>query len=205
MTTSRPEPLQIPLEQAPGAVRALAHGRGTCVVAITGPVGSGKSHLARLLSPCVLSTDDYLPDYDMVAYEDRDDPRLADHPRLIADLESLRAARITRVPCWSFQTHSRVGEREITPPLGGLIVVEGIHALHDAILSRIDIGVFVEASPGIRWRRWEHLEATGQRGWGVEVAREFFHAVAEPTFSRYEHTYRDRAHLIVTNHDGVPT
>lgn len=205
--TTRPQPRQVPLDQAPRAVRDLIQSRGITVVAITGPVGSGKSHLARLLSPCVLSTDDYLPDYDTLAYEDRDDPRFADHTRLIADLASLRAARPTRVPSWSFQTHSRIGEREVAPPESpaGLIVVEGIHALHDALLAHIDLGVFVEAASAVRWQRWEHLEATGQRGWGVEVARQFFHSVAEPTFARYEETYRGRAHLIVTNHHGVPT
>lgn len=204
--TPRPQPLHVPLEQATHAVRDLVQSRGVTVVAITGPVGSGKSHLAKLLSPCILSTDDYLPDYDAVAYEDRDDPRLADHPRLIADLTSLRAARITRVPTWSFQTHSRVGERDIAPPPPGApIVVEGIHALHDALLAHIDVAVFMEAAPAIRWQRWEHLESTGQRGWGVEIARQFFHGVAEPTFSRYEETYRARADLIVTNHDGVPS
>ncbi|MBY0111170.1 MAG: hypothetical protein K2Y21_00005 [Phycisphaerales bacterium] len=207
MPTPRSQPRQVPLEQATLAVRELVQGRGTSVVAITGPVGSGKSHLAKLLSPCVLSTDDYLPNYDTLAYEDRDDPRFADHNRLIADLASLRDGRVTRVPSWSFQTHSRIGEREVAPPeaSGGLIVVEGIHALHDALLGHIDFGIFVEAASAVRWQRWEHLEATGQRGWGIEVARQFFHGVAEPTFARYEETYRTRAHLIVTNHHGVPS
>ncbi|HEX8875627.1 MAG TPA: hypothetical protein VF777_02695 [Phycisphaerales bacterium] len=210
MTPPRPhavsQPHRVPLDDAPRAVHALSQSRGITVVAITGPVGSGKSHLAKLLSPCVLSTDDYLPDYDTLAYEDRDDPRFADHSRLITDLASLREGRVTRVPSWSFQTHSRIGERELAPPAasGGLIVVEGIHALHDALLDHIDFGIFVEAASDVRWQRWEHLEATGQRGWGVEVARQFFHGVAEPTFARYEETYRTRAHLIVTNHHGVP-
>jgi uridine kinase len=203
--TPHPQPRPIPLDQARRAVHALARGRAHAVDAITGPVGSGKSHLAKLLSSSILSTDDYLPDYDKVAYEDRDDPRLADHPRLVADLASLRRSKITRVPSWSFQTHSRIGEREISPPATGLIVVEGIHALHDTLLPHIDIAVFVEAASAVRWQRWEHLEATGQRGWGVEVARAFFHGVAEPTFARFEETYRARAHLIVTNHHGVPS
>lgn len=206
MPTPQSHPRHVPLEQAPLAVRELADGRSPHVVAITGPVGSGKSHLARLLSPCILSTDDYLPDYDTLAYEDRDDPRFADHERLIADLASLRAGRTTRIPIWSFLTHSRIGERELTPPdPGGLIVIEGIHALHDTLLPHLDLAIFVEAASAVRWQRWEHLESTGQRGWGVEVAREFFHGVAEPTFARYEETYRTRAHLIVTNHHGVPS
>jgi hypothetical protein len=37
------------------------------------------------------------------------------------------------------------------------------------------------------------------RGWGVEKARNFFHAVADPTFDRYAARYRAMAHLVVVN------
>jgi hypothetical protein len=37
------------------------------------------------------------------------------------------------------------------------------------------------------------------RGWGVEKARNFFHAVADPTFDRYAARYRSMAHLVVMN------
>src|SRR5206468_995088 len=48
------------------------------VIGITGPVGAGKSALARLLSACVVTTDDYLPDYDKVEFHERDLPEKAD-------------------------------------------------------------------------------------------------------------------------------
>lgn len=175
------------------------------VIGITGPVGAGKSHLSSILrggGGIHLATDDYLPDYDKVAYEDRDDPERADSAALIANLRDLRAGRSTSVPRWSFQTHSRIGYRDVSPT--GLILVEGIHALHERLLPHLDICVFVEAPSDVRWKRWEYLETTGQRGWGVEVARQFFEAVAEPTFEKYAPVYRSRAHFIVRNEVGVP-
>ena len=117
-------------------------------------------------------------------------------------LAALRAGCETKVPTWSFQTHSRTGYRTAAPAT--LVVVEGIHALHDEILPHLDLCVYVEAPPDVRWSRWEYLERTGQRGWGVEVAREFFHTVAEPTFEKFLAVYRARAHFVVQNHVGVP-
>lgn len=193
-------------DDAPRAIRARIPAGRVCVIGVTGPVGAGKSHLSRTLRGergIHIATDDYLPDYDKVAYEDRDDPDRADSAALIASLLDLRKGSGTRIPAWSFQTHSRVGYREVGP--ADLVLVEGIHALHERILPHLDLCVFVEAPPEIRWKRWEHLEATGQRGWGVEVARQFFHSVAEPTFAKFESVYRARAHFIVRNSAGLPT
>jgi len=190
---------------APRAILSSLASDRVGVIGITGPVGAGKSHLSGILrgnSGIHLATDDYLPDYDKVAYEDRDDPDLADSAALIANLQDLRSGRSTSVPRWSFQSHSRVGYRDVVPT--NLILVEGIHALHERLFPHLDVCVFVEASPDVRWKRWEHLETTGQRGWGVEVARQFFHAVAEPTFEKYAPIYKSRAHFIVRNEIGVP-
>ncbi len=168
-------------------------------IAITGPVGAGKSSLARALSACVLSTDDYLPDYDAVPYEDRDDPARADLTRLLKNLRELAAGRPTRVPVWSFQSHRREGERAVAP--APLIICEGLHALHATLAPAQHLRVYVDAPAAVRWQRWEVLESTGQRGWGVEVARKFFDEVAEPTFARFGRLYRASAHVIVQN-DG---
>jgi len=196
------------MHEARDAIHAIVadwrrkNSQGQFVVGITGRVGAGKSTLARTLSPCILATDDYLPDYDRIPEPERDDPRHADFALLGENLSTLRDGRPARIPTWSFQTHSRIGHREQEPH--ELVVVEGIHALHEHPRVKLDLAVFVEAPQAIRWDRWEHLEATGQRGWGVEKARAFFHAVAEPTFARYEPIYRARAHVIVVNDTGVP-
>ena len=194
-------PPVVQMDNAVDAVRRLAPPGERTIVGITGPVGAGKSTLAARLSRCVISTDHYLPDYDRTPEPERDLPERSDLARLLADLHSLRAGRPTRIPQWSFHTHSRVGELEVAPH--DLIVVEGLHALHETHASGLDIRVFVDAPPSIRWARWENLALTGQRGWGVEETRTFFHTVAEPTFHARAHAYRAGAHLIVSNDAGV--
>jgi uridine kinase len=176
----------------------LAAGGGTVViVGITGPVGAGKSTLAARLTPCVISTDNYLPDYEDVAYEERDQARHADFERLARDLAALRRGEAVEAPVWSYQTHRREGFVQVAS--APVVACEGIHALHGPAAGLLDVKVFVEASADVRWSRWQVLELTGQRGWGVEKARKFFDEVAEPTFSAAEAGYRATADVVVVN------
>lgn len=180
-------------------LRALATPRP--VVGITGPVGSGKSTLARSVADAiegfVLSTDRYLPDYDELPVHLRDEPTYSDVHRLAEDLERLRTEGAGILPIWSFHEHRRTGEEHVR--VAGPVVCEGIMALHEQLLPKLDLAVFVEASAQTRWRRWEHIERSGQRGWGVEAAREHFESIAEPTFGRLSQAYRSAASIIVLN------
>ena len=169
------------------------------VVGITGPVGSGKTTLAARLGGAVVSTDHYLPDYAGLPEHERDEPEHADLGALAAHLAMLRAGRAIDRPEWCFQSHSRVGSRRVEP--AALIVCEGIFALHETVRARLDLAVFVEAPAATRWARWERIEESGERGWGVERARKYFAEVADPTFSRHADTYRRAADIVVVN-DG---
>jgi uridine kinase len=190
--------------QSLGPATRLA-GAGTAesrvVIGITGPVGAGKSTLAAMISRCILATDNYLPDYELVPEAERDEARHADGAALAQNIADLRAGRVARVPRWSFQTHRREGFTQVEP--AEIIIVEGIHALAPHALPLLDIAVFVEAPRDVRWRRWEVLESTGKRGWGVEKARTFFGEVAEPTFEKHAALYRAMAHVVVENGAGV--
>jgi uridine kinase len=190
------------LDAAREAILEAARSRGPrVVIGVTGAVASGKSTLAHALSPCVVSTDHYLPDYDATPEHLRDLPESSDLARLARDLAELRAGRATMMPEWSFDTHSRVGERRIEP--AGLVVVEGLHALHVLPRAHIDLAVFVDAPREIRWARAAARERAGDRPWPLEYLEHFFHTVAEPTYARHADSYRAVAHFVVANRGPV--
>lgn len=172
------------------------------VIGIAGPAGSGKSHLARALSSCIVATDDYLPDYDATPEHVRDLPESSDLERLAGDLALLASGRPARVPRWSFFEHRRTGEELVHP--AAPIVCEGLHALHERVRTALDIMVYVDAPPEARWARVEARERAGQRGWPIDYARHFFHNVAEPTYAALAPHYRGVAHLIVRNDRAMP-
>ena len=176
------------------------------VVGVTGAVASGKSTFARRLaehvgatrSVVVLSTDHYLPDYDCTPEHRRDMPESSDLARLARDLTELRAGRATRMPQWSFETHSRVGEVEVGP--AELVIVEGLHALHETARVHLDLSVFVEAPRDVRWSRAVERERAGDRPWPIEYLAHFFEHVAEPTYAQHVNAYRETARWIVRNY-----
>src|SRR3982751_1499164 len=106
-----PRPIHLAWSQAPRTLKEVMAGRlreqERVIVGITGPGGGGKSTLGKMLSPCIVGTDSYLPDYEKVAYRERDRPHVADHARLAADLALLRLGQAAEVPVWSFQSHRR--------------------------------------------------------------------------------------------------
>jgi uridine kinase len=163
-------------------------------------VGAGKSTLARQLAGesqgITISTDHYLPDYTKVSPARRDEPEEADLPELAAHLALLKGGQPAEIPVWSFQSHRREATQLIQP--ADLVIVEGLFALHPRIAPWADLLVYVHAEPSTRWSRWEAIELRGERGMGVEKARQHFDSIAEPTFAKYAHSYRAAAHLIVT-------
>lgn len=196
-----PTPVVIPFADAVSSIqRHAARTAQPAVVGVTGRVGAGKSTLAARLSPCVLSTDNYLPDYALVPEHERDEPRHLDFETLLANIADLTSGRAAHVPVWSFHSHRREGCVRMQP--ADVIVIEGIHALHATLRQALHVRVFVTASAATRWQRWEHLERTGVRGWGVPKARAFFDAVAEPTFARWEQEYLAAADMLVVNETG---
>lgn len=191
-------PVVIPFADAVSYIQMqAARTAQPAVVGVTGRVGAGKSTLAARLSACVLSTDNYLPDYELVPEHERDEPKHLDFTTLRANIADLTSGRSANVPVWSFHSHRREGFKSVEP--SPIIVIEGIHALHATLREALHLRVFVAASPSTRWQRWEHLESTGVRGWGVAKARTFFDEVAEPTFARWEQEYLHATHVLVSN------
>jgi len=203
-------PIRVGWDESVEAVLGLVRARETSdipVVGVTGRVSAGKSTLARRIAEAcgglMHTTDDYLPDYEGLPIEDVDLPEHSHLDELASHLEALRRGEAVEVPEWSFHAHARVGSRTIGPvDPGGAVVLEGIHSLHETVAGHLDVRVFVEAGPGVRWARRAAIEESGERGWGVEKARDHFDRVAEPTFARYEEAYLAVADVVVENHGG---
>ncbi len=188
------------LDEAADAIRSVLSRDSSSsrpIIAIGGPVGSGKSTLAGMLDAMVISTDEYLPDYEGLSTHERDEPHRADLPRLASDLKLLQTLGSARIPKWCFQSHCRIGEQEITA--SGPIVCEGIFALHPVISHLTRLRVLVVAAQDTRWKRWERIELEGERGMGVRAAREHFDSIAEPTYDKYANLYESNLDLIVRN------
>jgi len=185
------------MDEAADAIRAAAGATGAprVVVGVTGAVAAGKSTLARAIGGLVVSTDHYLPDYERTPEHLRDLPESSDLARLVRDLAELRAGRTTRIPQWSFESHSRVGELEVAP--APTVVVEGLHALHEAVLGHVDVAVFIETPREVRWARAVARELAGDRPWPIEYLEHFFTNVAEPTYARHAERYRAAADIVV--------
>ena len=195
----------VSMDEAAVAIRAAALAAGSprvvVVVGVTGAVAAGKSTLARALGGLVVATDHYLPDYDATPEHARDLPESSDLVRLARDLAELRAGRATRIPQWSFESHSRVGELHVEP--ASIVVVEGLHALHETVRAHVDVAVFVEAPREVRWARAVARERAGDRPWPIEYLEHFFTNVAEPTFARHAERYRAAAHIVVRSVPGT--
>ena len=193
-----PTPRTITFADATEAIMEVVRARGQrTVIGVTGAVAAGKSTLARTLSECVVSTDNYLPDYHTTAEHLRDLPESSDLERLARDIAALRSGCGTNSPLWTFAEHRRIGEQRVET--ADVVVVEGLHALHALPRQHVDIAVFVDAPQPTRWQRAVAREQAGDRPWPIEYLDKFFHSVAEPTFALHADGYRRAAHFVVIN------
>ena len=193
-----PTPRTITFADATEAIMEVVRARGQrTVIGVTGAVAAGKSTLARTLSECVVSTDNYLPDYHTTAEHLRDLPESSDLERLARDIAALRSGCGTNIPLWTFAEHRRIGEQRVET--ADVVVVEGLHALHALPRQHVDIAVFVDAPQPTRWQRAVAREQAGDRPWPIEYLDKFFYSVAEPTFALHADGYRRAAHFVVIN------
>ena len=115
-------------------------------VGLAGPSGAGKTELSRRLRELtpltVLSLDAYLNTAALVD-GNYDDPRLTDFDALEATLADLRAGRSAQVPNYDFKQSRRTGFTTLPPPPNGVVLVEGLYALHERVRPWLDLTVSV--------------------------------------------------------------
>lgn len=100
-------------------------------------LGKRAEKVASVFGCTVLSMDNY-----RTGVEDGNDLDLIDFNTLVKNLEDLMADRDTSIPKFDFQERRRIGFRTIKRT-SGVIIVDGVYALHSRLRSLLDIRVAV--------------------------------------------------------------
>lgn len=138
---------------------------GRVILGVAGGSGSGKTtvveEICRGLHPSPVSVihhDSYYKDLVHLPFEERAEVNF-DHPDaletglLVDHLSRLRSGEAVEVPVYDFATHTRTSKiRRVDPT--GVVIVDGILILADPRLrDLLDIKVFVDTDPDIRFIR----------------------------------------------------
>ena len=179
----------------------------TCVVAVIGASGSGKTRLVKTLVSSsarftVLRVDDYYRELDHLDFASRDRVNF-DHPdaiefeRLAVDLTALRAGKAIAAPIYDFSRHTRASATR-TVNSADIIVLEGVLAMADlATRALVDYLVFVNSSLDICLARRVARDAT-ERGRSEASVIDFWESRAVPMFEQFVAPWREEADLVVS-------
>lgn len=179
----------------------------TCVVAVIGASGSGKTRLVKTLVSSsarftVLRVDDYYRVLDHLDFASRDRVNF-DHPdaiefeRLAVDLTALRAGKAIAAPIYDFSRHTRASATR-TVNSADIIVLEGVLAMADlATRALVDYLVFVNSSLDICLARRIARDAA-ERGRSEVSVIDFWESRAMPMFEQFVAPWREEADLVVS-------
>jgi uridine kinase len=175
------------------------------VVGIAGGSASGKTTLARAVCEALdgqalpLLLDRYyrsLPPGRDPLDHNFDHPDALDLPRMVRDLQSLRAGQRTCVPSYDFTGHVRGTQEDCFDPRP-VVLVEGILVLCSASLrSLMDARVYVEADASTRLARRIARDVVS-RGRTPEDVRAQVARTVEPMHRAYVEPSRAFAQLVV--------
>ncbi|MBI2449953.1 MAG: class IV adenylate cyclase [Candidatus Nealsonbacteria bacterium] len=175
------------------------------IIGVAGGSGSGKTtRVAKSLHDCfpgsvILSMDDYFKGrhfMESIGSDNWDEPRALDLDLLKWHLELLKCGLSIQKSIYSFETGTREGYEEFQS--ADLIILEGLFALHDTIVSRVDCKIFVDISVhGSLLRRL--LRDVGRTG---QTERDIFRQYVETVYPMYKlhvEPTKSRADVIIVN------
>jgi uridine kinase len=179
------------------------------VIGIAGGTGSGKTTVARAIYDRVgkdridwISHDSYYRNFDGYTPEQRhhinfDHPDSLETELLVRHLDVLAKGSSVEVPVYDFTTHSRkVDESQHVSPKR-VLIVEGILILAEPELrKRIDIKLFVDTPPDIRFLR-RLMRDTKTRGRTLESVVEQYVTTVRPMHEEFVEPSKRHADLII--------
>jgi len=149
--------------------KRIADSKKTEIILLSGPSGSGKTTSANLLSDAikahgrhsmVVSLDDFYrpngdPEIPLTKSGERDleAPEALDIPELVRTLTAVARDESFLLPKYDFKTKSRIEMKRHEPIDGGVIIIEGLHALNPQIFTRLPserlFKIFISVSTNI--------------------------------------------------------
>lgn len=184
------------------------------LVALTGGSGSCKTTVAHALVQAlvprrgyVLSEDDYYRDFAAqpgfdpgVTNFDHVDAR--DHRRLVDDLDALARGEQVAHPLYDFTRHARRPETKLVPP-SDVVVLEGLHLLHDdALRRRFDLTVYLDVPDDVRLAR-RLLRDIKERGRDADEVVGRYLGTVRPMHAAFTEPARRHADLVLDAHPGA--
>ena len=182
------------------------------MLGIAGCSGSGKTtlavELARQLDATLFPLDLYYRDLSQFPLDSRH-KRNFDHPDsleselIVEHVRALANGKTIQRPVYDFKTHSRVAGAFDTVTPAGVVIVEGILALHYAELRPLyTFSIYVNAPHDVCLARRIHRDMR-ERGRTEESVREQFEATARPMADLYVTPSAARASVIVEGTDAL--
>jgi uridine kinase len=178
------------------------------IIGIAGGTGSGKTTVARAIHDRVgkeriewISHDSYYRDFEGLTPEERhhinfDHPDSLETELLARHLDVLAKGAAVEVPIYDFTTHSRKDDTQRVEPRR-VIIVEGILVLAEPELrKRIDIKLFVDTPPDIRFMR-RLVRDIKTRGRTMESVIEQYLTTVRPMHEEFVEPSKRYADLII--------
>lgn len=178
------------------------------IIGIAGGTGSGKTTVARSIYDSIgrdkigwISHDSYYRNFDGLSAEERhhinfDHPDSLETELLVRHLDVLMKGSSVEVPKYDFTTYARTTESERVEPRS-VVIVEGILVLAEPELrKRIDIKLFVDTPPDIRFVR-RLMRDIKERGRSVESVIEQYVTTVRPMHEEFVEPSKRHADLII--------
>ena len=182
------------------------------VLGIAGWSGSGKTtlahELANQLDATLFPLDLYYRDLSQFPLDSRhkcnfDHPDSLESELIIEHVRALANGKVIQRPVYDFKTHSRVAGAFDTVTPAGVVIVEGILALHYAELRPLyTFSIYVNAPHDVCLARRIHRDMR-ERGRTEESVREQFEATARPMADLYVTPSAAHASVIVEGTDAL--
>ena len=179
-------------------------------IGICGASGSGKTTLSDELckamgddiSTYILNQDSYYIDHSDLTFEQRtqlnyDEPSIFDHEALYQDVKCLMAGESISKKDYDFTQHARCDSQQLISPCD-VLILEGIHALHDARLCELMfLKMYINVEPDICLLRRINRDIKERKRSIDSISTQYLTTV-KPMYDKYIRNYISDADIIVT-------